>query len=503
MSKIKSFFAACFKSRPVLKKSILLFLLGLLGAFSFAPYYIIPCVGVAFWALMSFIITAENKKQIALFSFSVGLGLGMSSLGWICNALLVDEGAFRVFIPIALLGLGIFFGLFFMLPALCTVWFKNPISKWLAFASFFVFFEWIRSWFLTGFPWNLIGNIWTFFPPFLQTASLVGVYGLSLLSILLFTSLALLPQKRWFIIVGTVFCFCTFAGFMRLYDTPKEMVWGVKLRLVQPNIKQSLKWNPQKAQENYETLITLSRQNNKDITHVIWPESALPFYPDIDEVSKARLMEAIRQGGTLLTGGLRVVNLKKRQLANSLFVFDDLSDIKGYYDKSHLVPFGEYVPFRDVLKIDKIVPIPSDFVKGSGVRTMYIPKAPPVSPLVCYEVIFPSKVADKKKRPEWLLNITNDAWYGLSAGPYQHLSIAQMRAVEEGLPLVRATNNGVSAVINPYGEIIASLDLGEQGVLDTALPRAEKKTFYASFGNKIPLVLVGFILLLAIFRNKR
>ena len=492
-----------FKSKPVLKKNILLFLLGMLGALSFAPYYIIPFIWITFWVLMYFIITAKNKKQVASFSFFCGFGLGVSSLSWICNALLVDDGAFAVFIPLALMGLGTFLGLFFMLPALCTALFKKPVSKWLAFGACFVFFEWVRSWLFTGFPWNLIGNIWTFFPPVLQTASLAGVYGLSLLSVLLFTSMALLPKKRYFIILSIIFCCCLMAGFMRLYESPKEMVWGVKLRLVQPNISQSLKWNPQKAQENYETLLSLSRENNTDITHVIWPESAMPFYPEIDEVSTRRLMSALRQGATLLAGGLRVVDIKKRQLANALFIFDDLADIKGYYDKSHLVPFGEYVPFREFLKIDKLVPIPSDFIKGKGVETIYVPKAPPVSPLVCYEVIFPTEVVNKSKRPEWILNITNDAWYGLSAGPYQHLSIAQMRAVEEGLPLVRSTNNGVSAVINPYGEIISSLDLGLKGVLDSPLPRAEKVTPYASFGNKIPLFLVGLVLLLAIFRNKR
>ena len=487
----------------LMAKSILLFVLGGLGAFAFAPYYYIPLLWIGLLLLMRFLILATSKKQIFLLAFSYGAGLGAVSLSWICHALTVDGGAFAFLIPISLVGLGFFMGIFYAIPACVSFFFKTPVSRWLAFASSFVFFEWVRSWLLTGFPWNLLGNIWTGFLPFLQTASFVGVYGLSLITILLFTSLALLPVKRYFISTIVLFCLLSMAGGLQLYDANKETVWGIKLRLVQPNIPQSLKWDPVKAQDNYSTLLRLSRENNDDITHVIWPESALPFYPDIDQVETVRLMSAVRQGGTLMTGGLRVVNLQKRQLANSLFVFDDRANMLAYYDKSHLVPFGEYMPLRDLLKIDKIVPIPSDCVRGDGVKTLYVPKAPLVAPLVCYEVIFPGHVVDKKRRPEWILNITNDAWYGLTAGPYQHLSIAQMRAVEEGLPLVRATNNGVSAVINPYGEIIASLGLGEPGVVDSFLPRAQKRTVYAEHGNKVPLLFVLGVFLLALIKARK
>ena len=168
-------------------------------------------------------------------------------------------------------------------------------------------------------------------------------------------------------------------------------------------------------------------------------------------------MGAVRQGGTLIMGGMRAVHPEKRTMANSLFVLNDLAEIQGFYDKSHLVPFGEYVPLRGILPMDKIVPIASDFEAGSGVQTIQVPKAPPAGPLVCYEVIFSGQVVDRKNRPEWLINVTNDGWYGLSAGPYQHLGMAKMRAVEEGLPVVRAANTGVSAVFDGCGRIIDSL----------------------------------------------
>ena len=491
-------------SHCLLKRMCSLFVLGALSSYAFAPYFIFILMFFGLSCLMYMLNNSVTRKEMVLQSFSFGAGLGVFSLKWICNALLVDGSGFYIFIPLALFGFALFFGVFFLLPALGASFFKTPVSRWLSFCAFFVFFEWVRSWLFTGFPWNLLGNIWTGFVPVIQFASLTGVYGLSLLTVLFFTSFALFEiKKRYFITLAISFLLVVLMGVLHLYQEPKDMVWGVKLRLVQPDIKQSFKWDPLRAEENYNTLLSLSRENNENITHVIWPETALPFYPEVDLVSKMRLMGALPQGGTLLAGGLRIVNLEKRQLANSLFVFDHLTNVVGFYDKSHLVPFGEYVPFRDFLKIDKIVPLPSDFVAGSGPKTMIIPKAPPVSPLVCYEVVFPHEIINQNKRPEWILNITNDAWYGISAGPYQHLSIAQMRAVEEGLPLVRATNNGVSAVINPYGEIVSSLDLGKQGVLDSELPRAAKQTIYGRFGNVIVLTFIFLILIFAFLKNKR
>lgn len=503
MKQIFNFFRTKLFALSILKKSVLLFILGSLSALSFAPYYILPLILIGLWILMYCLNLATNKKQTALFSFSFGAGLGIFSLKWITNAFLIDGGAFSLFIPFALIGFALFMGIFFMIPALISFPFKKGTARWLAFSCFFVFFEWIRSWIFTGFPWNQLGNIWTCFLPVLQTASLIGVLGLSLLTMLFFTSFSLLPQKKYVTSFIVLFALLTFGGFLTLLENKNETVWGVNLRLVQPNIPQSYKWDKNKAQDNYNRLLLLSRENNQNITHVIWPESAMPFYPEIDEVERMRLMGALRQGSILLSGGMRIVNLSKRELANSLFIFDHLANIIGYYDKSHLVPFGEYVPFRETLQIDKIVPIPADFKKGKGLQTLLIPKAPPVSPLVCYEVIFSGKVVNKNKRPEWLLNITNDAWYGLSAGPYQHLSIAQMRAVEEGLPLVRATNNGVSAVINPYGKIIDSLELGKQGVLDSTLPRANPPTLFSKYGNNIPLLMIFIVFILSILTSKK
>lgn len=476
----------------------ILFVLGLFSALAFAPWFFIPVLVVSLSYLMAALNRCTRKKQALGLGFWFGMGLGITSLFWINHALMIDSGAFAVLIPITMLGLGLAMGICWMVPAFLAFFAPKGVKRWIAFACFCVLGEWLRSFLLTGFPWNLVGSVWTFCPPVLQFASVFGVYGLSFVSVLAFSSFGLLPQKKPAVIALGIMACVGVGGALRLYEATPENVFGVKVRLVQPNIQQSLKWNAQRAEDNVNKLIHLSRENNKGITHVIWPESAVPYLIELHPNERLRLMGALGQGATLITGALRVVDSQKRQLANSIFILNDLADIVGYYDKSHLVPFGEYVPFRGWLPLEKIVPIDADFVAGKGVETKHVPKAPPASFLVCYEVIFPHEVVETKRRPEWLINVTNDGWYGNSAGPYQHLGMAQMRAVEEGLPLARAANTGVSALIDPYGNILKSLPLETEGVVDYALPRAISPTIYSRFGNAPLLVLLllglGFVL---------
>ncbi len=484
-------------------KAIILLIAGVIGGMAFAPWFIWPLLILALSLLFYFINVAQSKKQAALYGFSFGFGMGFFSLSWISNALLIDGGAFALFIPLALSGLGLLLGIFFMLPAVLACLAHKGTRRWLAFACWFVLFEWVRSWFLTGFPWNLIGSIWTDYPVVLQFAAITGVYGLSLITVLAFTAPALLPNKKPLIISGCIFTIVICGGFIRLYQAIPEDVFGVKLRIVQPNIQQTLKWNPQRAADNMSKLIRLSRKKNGDITHVIWPETAVPYLLENNPDERLRLMGAVRQGGTLLTGAMRIVDREKRQLANSIFVLNDLADIVGYADKSHLVPFGEYVPLRGVLPFDKVVPISSDFVAGNGPETRHVPKAPPASMIICYEIIFPHAVTQGKHRPEWIINVTNDGWYGDSAGPHQHLGMAQLRAVEEGVPVVRAANTGISAVISPYGELLKTLSLNKEGVIDSSLPRAIQTPLYAQIGN-IPLLIliIAGIIFTSIKRKK-
>ena len=209
-------------------------------------------------------------------------------------------------------------------------------------------------------------------------------------------------------------------------------------------------------------------------------------------------MRALPQGSVLLTGAMREIDPAYHNVANSIFIMDDLTDIHAVYDKAHLVPFGEYMPLRNILPIQKIVPIAADMVAGHSVMTTPVLNTLPASLLVCYEVIFSGQVVDKNNRPAWIFNATNDGWYGLSDGPYQHLAMTRMRAVEEGLPLIRAANTGISAIIDPYGQILKSLPLGTEGVIDGDLPSALPPTPYAKAGVWIPIGLALLLLIIPI-----
>ena len=471
-------------------------LLGILSSFAFAPYFIFPLMWCGL-ALVFYRLNTGDKKQGVLAAFSFGFGLGAAGMNWLSHAMLLDDGQYAWMIPVVWIGFGLFFGLYYAITALFASFSPKGIGRWLAFAGWFCVFEWIRSWLATGFPWNVIGNVWNGYLPMLQSVSLLGIYGLGLVTVLAFTSIALGIKKAPFI--GSILFLCTLYGLgaLRLYNSEPQDVWGMKLRLVQPNIPQTLKWNPQKARENVAKLIHLSKEKNADITHVIWPESAVPFLLNYHEDERVNLMGAIRQGAFLLTGGMRAVDVENKTLANSLFVLNDLTDILTYYDKMHLVPFGEYVPLRGILPLDKFVPFSEDIVAGTHEKTIVIEQAKPAGVLICYEVIFSGEVVDKNKRPDWLVNITNDGWYGISSGPHQHFAMAQTRAVEEGLPLARAAYTGISAVIDPYGRIIASLPLGQEGVVDARLPLKISPTFFSLWGNKIPLILAGLLILLS------
>ena len=285
-----------------------------------------------------------------------------------------------------------------------------------------------------------------------------------------------------------------------------KAVPGVHLRLVQPNIPQALKWRRELRRSHVQKQLKLSLAPAlagsgstplKPPTHIIWAETSVPYIlantPGLSQV----LAAAVPPGGLMIFGAPRAspAGVTPRQLWNSLQAIDDKGRVKGTYDKHHLVPFGEYVPFRDILPIEKLTAGRQDFSPGPGIRTLAFDGLPPVSPLICYEVIFSGNVVDAENRPQWLLNLTNDAWFGQSFGPYQHFAAARLRAVEEGLPLVRVANTGISGVIDGYGRTIRRLGLGQEGVIDSPLPAAlDDRTMYSRFGGWILALMMIFAL---------
>jgi apolipoprotein N-acyltransferase len=268
------------------------------------------------------------------------------------------------------------------------------------------------------------------------------------------------------------------------------------LRLVQPDTAQTLKWVPAERARNFERLLELTASPVKPdaapVTHVIWPETAVPFFLERDAGARQAMASVTPPGGSIITGAprVRVEPNGDNRFWNSLHAVDGSGAVIASFNKFHLVPFGEYMPLRGLLPVGGIAAGATDFSSGDGPVTLQVPGLPPFSPLICYEVIFPAAVKDPANRPDWLLNVTNDAWYGKSAGPHQHFAISRVRAVEEGLPLVRSANTGISGVVDGYGRVTASLGLGERGVVDAALPAALPITPYGRFGDVILVVLL-------------
>jgi apolipoprotein N-acyltransferase len=268
--------------------------------------------------------------------------------------------------------------------------------------------------------------------------------------------------------------------------TPESAV--TELRIVQPNIDQAHKWIASEREAHFQRLLDLTAAPSmRPLTYIVWPETASTFYLGEDAVHRRAIAAVMPRGAYLLTGVIRLDRDATGTVThyyNSLIAMDDGAHIAAIYDKFHLVPFGEYIPFRNILPLPTLAALGVDFTAGSGVRTLHIDNLPSFSPLVCYEAIFPGEVADRNDRPRFLVNVTNDGWYARTAGPYQHFASARVRAIEEGLPLARSANTGISGVIDAYGRIKVKLDLSDMGFADVALPSAPPPTLFEIYGEK-------------------
>ena len=478
------------------------FICGFLSAMIFAPTY-----ATFFLITLSFflyqITIAEKMRQVLLFAFGFAFSHFAVSLMWVMNAYTVfgnnDLELLSGLVPV-------FFGLWgslFIVPVACITY-KTPglYKKWICFAAAWSLFEWIRSWLFTGFPWNILSTALAFDLNIMQSISLFGVYGLSFFVVLCSSSLALLPKTKPVIISLIIAASFYGFGYKRLYDNPTYYVEkSPYIRIVQPNLSLAEK---NKNRENaLHEHINLSRieDTKKEITHVIWPESAYPYWLDEEDTFYySFLISALNRDGTLITGGDRKETKNGiSKLYNSIVAIDDLGQSFITYDKSHLVPFGEYVPLKEYMPsfIRKIADGFTDFSKGEGLKTYNLYKAPPFAPLICFEVIFSGRVKDDEFRPSWFVNISNDAWYGKSEGPYQHLVNAQLRAIEEGIPVIRAANTGISAVIDAYGRIVDKIDLDKKGYINTKIPVATLfPPLFGEYGNYIPVTFTATILII-------
>jgi apolipoprotein N-acyltransferase len=497
--------------------------LGALSVLAFAPVHAWPVLFLTFGALVWMLDgchvaharRAERLKAAAFVGFWFGFGYFLAGLYWIAEAFLVEPWRHGWLLPFVMTALPGGMALFFAAAAALAMlmWVSGP-GRAFALAIAFFLAEFARGHVLTGLPWNLVGYGLLGSLPLMQLASLFGVYALSLLAVLLFAAPAAifapsqsgLARGRGTFVLAGLLLILLVVGYgwgERRLDSAGTDSTGLRLRVVQANIDQAEKWRPENSAEIFADYLELTRSGRsglEGIAIVVWPETAVPFLLADAPEALAAIANVLPTGTTLLAGSGRLVEerdaeglLINNRVYNSVLVIDDEGRVTGSYDKIHLVPLGEYLPFQDFLEslgMMQLTDVRGGFSVGRGPRLLTIPGAVPATPLICYEIIFPHEITEAGTHPGWLLNLTNDAWFGSSAGPYQHFHQAQVRAVEQGLPVVRAANTGISAVIDSFGRVRVEIGLGEKGIIDADLPKVGRRTLFTQFGTIVEIAML-------------
>ena len=513
---------------PPIRRLGLIFILGLLAGLAFAPTFLVPLWPLGFGVALLFIYQAQTWRMRLGVSFLFSYGYMLSGLYWISLAPSAIPD-FYFLIPVALIVLPAFAASFGTLALfLAGFWRKDPLSYGLIALGFWMFFEWRRGIDLTGFAWNRAGMIWAVDPATMQAAALGGVPLLSLISILAGVGVFLLFFERRGMGAGFILvpCLALVAfGLIRLGLNPQsgmETIPDLRVRLVQANIpKNSV--NPNLV---YDTHLDLSNSQPLDgITHVIWPEGSVRAFLDQRADLRQHLATSLNPVPFSLVFGREAVELQNedQKLKGtgahlSAYLIDHRKNRFATYKKMHLVPFGEYIPYKFIFKYLGFSALTGQFldrIPGQAPQTLDLPNSPKVGVFICYDSIYSGQIVDQSNRPDWLVTLTEDAWYILpdipvlqkTPGPYQHYAEARVRAIEEGLSIARASNPGISAVIDPFGRQWGEkLNLGDQAILDSSIPVKQSKTFY-SFINISTLYLFftfipAFIALLFL-RNAR
>jgi len=510
------------------RRWLIAFAAGALSALAMAPFNVWLLLFLTFPTLVWLIDGAGSGSWrgvtgAATTGWWFGFGYFLAGLYWIGYAFLVDAPTFGWLLPIAVVGLPAGLAIFIAFGvALARLLWTRGAMRIVALGVALTAADWLRGHVLTGFPWNTFGYALTSPLALAQGASVIGIWGLTFIAVVVFASPATLADDRaetrwaWLPLVLGIVVLAGLGGFgaFRLARTPTRLVDGVYLRIMQPNLQQDVRFNYAAKQQVMDRYIALSNRPSgpqslgaRDATHLIWPESAFPFFLAREPDALAQISQLLRGGTVLITGAVRLgepANPTEPTAYNSIYVIDHDGSMVSLYDKVHLVPFGEYLPFQRFLEslgLQQLTKQRGGFLAGDRRRLISVPGAPLALPLICYEIVFPGEVMPKGRRPGWIVNVTNDGWFGISSGPYQHLQQARVRAIEEGLPLVRAANSGISAVVDPLGRIINSLPLGSEGVIDSPLPQPVSIPIYARVGDA-PTALVVVVSLLALIRRR-
>ncbi|WP_431302873.1 apolipoprotein N-acyltransferase [Sediminicoccus sp. BL-A-41-H5] len=482
---------------------LLAFLLGAFSVLALPPVHAVPVLLATIPGFLWLIGRAPGWRRAAWWGFGFGFGFHLAGLYWVTHSLFTDIGRWWWLVPVAAPGIALPMALFGVIPALAGFLLPTGWRRWLGFGAAWVAAELLRGVLFTGFPWNLLGTVWAFHPLPLQPAAVIGVHGLSLLTVLLAGLPVLRHRAAWAGGLAVLLLWMGFGAWRLAGDAPRDH--AVRLVLVQGNVAQDTKWDPARRMPIFQRYLDLSGEGARaavaahpgEPVLVIWPETASPFLLAQDAEAMRLAGATLPPQALLLAGTVRAewgADGRLQALFNSLVALDPTGRAVGLFDKAHLVPFGEYMPLGGILPI-RMVTGGVDFSAGPGPEVLRLPHGlPSPGPLICYEVIFPGRVVGEE-RPAWLLNVTNDAWFGVSAGPYQHLAAARLRAVEEGLPMVRVAQTGVTAIFDATGRERVRLGLGDSGVVTAALPAALAPTVFARGGLWIPLALMAICFL--------
>ncbi|SFR81062.1 apolipoprotein N-acyltransferase [Sphingomonas jatrophae] len=473
--------------------------LGLVSATGFAPWHLWLATLLAVAGWMGFVRAAPRLRDAALVGWLFGLGQFVLGLNWIATAFTYQAAMPAWLGWVAVVLLSLYLAVYPMFAAMLAWRYRaNGPAFILAFAAAWIATEWLRATMFTGFAWNPLGVIVMGTGALdLEVAGrlarLVGTYGLSGL-ILLWAGAALLATRHRLRLAAVLLVPLLLIRFVPWPSAPAAAPTAPELRIVQPKIGQQDKWDQAAQSANFARLAGLSRKVGTNPRLLLWPEAAVPDYLEEEPWARARLARLLGPRDLLLTGGSALVYDRTGKLVaarNSLFALDPQARLIGRYDKAHLVPYGEYLPMRPLLSaigLSRLAPGDLDFLPGPGAQSIDLPGFGRVGVQICYEMIFSGRVVDAARRPSFLFNPSNDAWFG-AWGPPQHLAQARLRAVEEGLPVVRATPTGISAVIDADGRLLDALPWRQAGVIDALLPPPLTPTLFARFGNALPLLL--------------
>lgn len=498
------------------RRSLVAFLAGALAVLSQAPYDFFPVCFVSFPVLVWLLdgATAERgdgwaRRLGTVFGIGWWFGFGyfVCGLWWIGQALLVDAEAFAWALPLAILGLpaglAVFYGFACAVARLC--W-SDGVGRIVALAFGFGLAEWLRATVLTGFPWNAIGYAAMPIPLLMQSVHVVGLFGINALSVFVFAAPAVLVsdrQRRVTLSMAALLAAAHVAYGAWALAEPVDIARRLSVRIVQPSVPQGGKWDPEMRDEILARLLDLTARpttNGGKPALIVWPETALPFLLTDRPDALAAIGDTLVEGQLLILGAVRsepgTAAGQTTRYYNATVAINDAGEIVDAVDKVHLVPFGEYLPFEGLFRrfgLRTVAETVGGFSPGAERRSLSVAPSIRADPMICYEVIFPGEVA--VPGTDFILNLTNDAWFGNTPGPYQHFRQAQVRAVEAGMPLVRSANNGISGIVDRSGRVVDAYGLDVIGVLDVELPIPARNAQVYEAGK---LGGISTILLLAI-----